>query len=67
MRISPALEQVIGEAIKRCATVAPDLRDPLVQNVIMELCKESYRAGVIEMQEPIILEETGPGPADWIS
>lgn len=34
---------------------------------MLSLCKESYRAGVIEMQEPIVLEEMGPGPADWVS
>jgi hypothetical protein len=67
MRISPSLEAVIHEAITRCAEVAPDLRDPQVQNVIMALCKESYRAGVAEYQEPIKLEVEGPGDQDWQS
>jgi hypothetical protein len=67
VRIPEALETVVIEAIRKVAAVAPDLRDPGVQNLMLSICKESYRAGVIEMQEPIVLEEIGPGPSDWVS
>jgi len=61
MRLSPELEMTIIQAIRRVAHECSDLKNPEVERLLVTICRESYRAGVCEMQEPIKLWEEGPG------
>lgn len=62
MRMPGNLHMGILQAIRLVASQTPDLRDPISERLILKVCEESYRAGVIEMQEPIKLWMKGPGP-----
>jgi len=63
MRLPPELEHAIEEAVECIATQqGTDLRDPAVRHSVIRLARESYRAGVVEMQEPLRLEQQGPWP-----
>lgn len=62
MRMPDNLYMGILQAIRLVASQTPDLRDPITERLILKVCEESYRAGVIEMQQPIQLWMNGPGP-----
>ena len=62
MRVPEHLEAKMIEAIRRVAQVNPNLINPQVEALMLSICRESYRAGVCAMQEPIQLWTDGPGP-----
>ena len=64
MRLPPELEMTIIQAIRRVAVEDSNLKNPEVEALMITICRESYRAGVCAMQEPIKLWEDGPGGKD---
>lgn len=64
MRFPGELQMAIIQAIRRVAIENSDLKNPEVEALMMTICRESYRAGVCAMQEPIQLWMKGPGPHD---
>jgi len=67
MRIPPELEMSIIQAIRRVAKEDTNLGNPQVEALMVTICRESYRAGVCAMQEPIKLWLDGPGEKDVTS
>ena len=57
MRMPGDLHMRILEALRAIAFYDPDMRKPEIEGMILRVCKESYTAGIIEMQEPIKLWE----------
>lgn len=64
MRMPSELEMTMIQAIRRVAAVDANLKNPEVEHLLVTICRESYRAGVCAMQEPIKLWEDGPGPKE---
>jgi hypothetical protein len=52
---------VIVQVIRRIALLNADLRNPNTEMLVLTACQEAYRAGVIEMQEPIKIWEDVAG------
>lgn len=61
MRVPLKLELSMVEAIRRVAAADANLKNPQVEALMFTICRESYRAGVCAMQEPLTLWDEGPG------
>jgi hypothetical protein len=57
MRVPGDLHMQILQAIRAIAHYNPDLSVPEIEGMILRVCYRSYRAGIVEMQEPIQLWE----------
>ncbi len=57
MRMPGTLHMAIVQVIRRIALSNADLRNSHTESLILTACQEAYRAGVIEMQEPIKIWE----------
>ncbi len=66
MRMLPEVEHSLTNAISRIANKHPNMKSVQAQEIILELCRKSYRLGVAEFQEPIHLEldEEPKGPSE---
>lgn len=59
MRLPDSLQMTIIQALRRIAAADANLKHPQVEALVYTVCRESYRAGVCAMQEPIKLWEEG--------
>lgn len=64
MRMPGALQMALVQVIRRIALSNADLKNPHTESLILTTCQEAYRAGVIEMQEPIQISEEIKAPED---
>lgn len=66
MRVSKTFEVVVKDAIEYIASLDKDLSKPQVQQLIYEICLETYRCGIAEMQEPIRIPKSDrPEPPNF--